>query len=50
MESITTRDKVLKKEDGKDELVQKWIFKGVFDNYNKDRYYYLMKWKYYTFI
>ncbi|RAL62902.1 hypothetical protein DID88_004743 [Monilinia fructigena] len=37
-----------RKEDGKSEPVQKWIFEGVIDNHNEDGHHYLVKWKHYA--
>ncbi|TGO12991.1 hypothetical protein BPAE_0783g00010 [Botrytis paeoniae] len=42
-ESAITKDRVLEREDGEDEPVQKWIFEGVINNHNEDDYHYLIK-------
>ncbi|RAL58881.1 hypothetical protein DID88_009301 [Monilinia fructigena] len=47
-ESTTTRDRILEREDGESEPVQKWIFEGVIDNHNEDGHHYLVKWKHYA--
>lgn len=44
-ESRTTRGRVLERDDGEVEPVQKWEFEGIMDNHDEDGHHYLIKWK-----
>ena len=41
-----TQGRVLKRKNEIEELIVKWKFKSIFNYYNEDGLYYLVKWKY----
>ena len=45
-ESRHLRGRVLEREDGEDELVEKWEFEDLLDCHNEDGLHYLVKWRY----
>lgn len=47
-EAVATRDRVLEREDGEEEPVQKWLFEGILDNHNEDGHHYQVKWRHYA--
>jgi hypothetical protein len=44
-ESRNIRGRILERDDGTGEVVEKWEFDGLLDCHNQDGYHYLIKWK-----
>jgi hypothetical protein len=47
-ESRNIRGQILEREDGTDEVVEKWEFEDLLDSHNEKGLQYLIKWKYHV--